>query len=66
MYESGSGNKLYIPAIVLQIPSTYSMANMRPAYVTDTDDMPNSARKIKYNSKDCLKYNARPSCEEFF
>lgn len=47
MYESGSGNKLYIPAMVLQMPSTYSIANISPAYVTDTDDMPSSARRIK-------------------
>lgn len=47
MYESGSGNKLYIPAIVRQMPSTYSMANISPAYVTETDAMPSSARKIK-------------------
>jgi hypothetical protein len=60
MYESGSGNKLYIPAIVRQIPSTYSMANISPAYVTETDAMPSSARKIKYSINDCLKYNARP------
>lgn len=63
MYERGSGNKLYIPAIVRQMPSTYSMANISPAYVTDTEAMPSSARKIKYRINDCLKYNARPRGE---
>lgn len=47
MYESGSGNKLYIPAIVRQMPSTYSIANISPEYVTDTDAMPNRARSTK-------------------
>lgn len=36
------------------------MANMSPAYVTDTLAMPNKALSIKYISNDSTKYNARP------
>lgn len=47
MYETGNGNKLYMPAIVRHFPSTNSMASMRPAYVTDTDTKPSSPRIAK-------------------
>lgn len=60
MYESGSGNKLYIPAMVLQTPSTYSMAKIRPEYVTETDARPSSARNTKYISNESAKNRASP------
>lgn len=47
MYESGSGKRLYMPAIVRQTPSTYSIASMSPAYVTETDATPNIARNTR-------------------
>lgn len=31
IYEIGNGNKLYMPAIVRHLPSTNSMANIKPA-----------------------------------
>lgn len=61
MYESGSGNKLYIPAIVRNFPSTYSIARISPEYVTDTDAIPRSARRTRYISNDSTKNSARPA-----
>lgn len=60
IYDTGNGNKLYIPAIVLHLPSTNSMAKMRPAYVTDTETNPSNTRKAKYNSKELANGNAIP------
>lgn len=52
IYETGNGNKLYIPAIVRHLPSTNSMANINPAYVTDTDTKPNRPRNAKCTRND--------------
>lgn len=49
IYEIGSGNKLYMPAIVRHFPSTYSIARIRPEYVTDTETKPNKALNVMYN-----------------
>lgn len=64
MYEMGNGNRLYIPAIVRHLPSTYSMARMRPAYVTDTETNPSRALNTKKNSNESAKYNANPVDEK--
>lgn len=55
MYETGKGNKLYIPAMVCHFPSTNSIAKIKPAYVTDTDTIPSSALSVKYTSKESAK-----------
>lgn len=60
MYDIGSGKRLYMPAMVRHLPSTYSIAKMSPAYVTDTDTRPSSALNVIYNSKDWAKNSARP------
>uniref|UniRef100_A0A1B0A5B1 Uncharacterized protein n=1 Tax=Glossina pallidipes TaxID=7398 RepID=A0A1B0A5B1_GLOPL len=52
MYDIGSGNKLYMPAMVRHFPSTYSMASIRPEYVTDTETRPNKALKVIYISNE--------------
>lgn len=60
IYDTGSGNKLYIPAIVFHFPSTNSMARIKPAYVTDTDTNPRRPRKARNNSNEFGKHNANP------
>lgn len=60
MYETGNGNKLYMPAIVRHFPSTNSMANMRPAYVTDTDTKPSSPRIANSTPNDNGAYSKNP------
>lgn len=60
IYETGNGNKLYIPAIVRHLPSTNSMANMRPAYVTDTDTKPNKPRNAKCTRNDNGMHSTKP------
>lgn len=52
MYETGNGNKLYMPAMVRHRPSTNSMAKMSPAYVTDTEKTPSRARNTKWTRND--------------
>lgn len=54
-----------MPAIVCHLPSTNSIANIRPAYVTDTDTRPSNARKMRYNSKESAKYSANPKSSCF-
>lgn len=49
-----------MPAIVCHLPSTNSIANIRPAYVTDTETRPSNALRMRYNSKESAKYNAKP------
>lgn len=49
-----------MPAIVRHLPSTNSMARIRPAYVTETDTSPNRPRKAKCIWNDVGKYNAKP------
>lgn len=60
MYDTGNGNKLYMPAIVRHFPSTNSMANMRPAYVTDTDTRPSKPRIAKCTRNDNGMYSTNP------
>lgn len=60
MYETGNGNKLYMPAMVRHLPSTNSMANMRPAYVTDTDTKPSSPRIANSTPNDIGAYSKNP------
>lgn len=60
MYDIGSGKRLYMPAIVRHLPSTYSIAKIKPEYVTDTETRPSNALNVIYISKDWAKYNARP------
>lgn len=62
MYETGSGNKLYMPAIVFHLPSTNSMARIKPAYVTDTETSPSRPRRAKCSSNEFGKYSAMPVC----
>lgn len=60
IYDTGNGNKLYIPAIVFHFPSTNSIARIRPAYVTDTETRPSNPRNAKCNSNEFGKYRAIP------
>lgn len=60
MYEIGNGNKLYIPAMVRHLPSTNSIAKIRPAYVTDTDTKPSNPRNAKCTGYDNGMYSANP------
>lgn len=60
IYETGNGNKLYIPAMVRHLPSTNSIAKIRPAYVTDTDTSPKIPRRAKCTWNDVGKYSAIP------
>lgn len=60
IYETGNGNKLYMPAIVRHRPSTNSMARIRPAYVTETETIPSNARNTKWTRNDVGTYKAKP------
>lgn len=60
MYDTGNGNRLYIPAIVCHLPSTNSIARIKPAYVTETDTIPSNALKVKYTSNESAKKSAKP------
>lgn len=60
IYETGNGNRLYIPAMVRHFPSTNSIANMSPAYVTDTDTKPSKPRNAKCTRNDNGMYSTKP------